>query len=135
MKVYKFDCESCGSKQYIKTKSGYKCKYCGSVQDIISFSDESKQTSVAEVSTGAQTNPHPNMSVSNHFRHEAKRTLVLLLVCVFAGVYGVHRFMQHKILSGILFLFTGGLFGIGWFIDIVKLGIKFAVESKVSGGV
>ena len=31
MKVYKFKCESCGSKRYEKTDDGYKCEYCGSV--------------------------------------------------------------------------------------------------------
>lgn len=135
MKVYKFDCESCGSKQYIKTKSGYKCKYCGSLQDVISFSDEQKHTSVAEINTGVQTSPNPEMRISSYFRQEAKRTLVLFLVCLFVGVYGVHRFMQHKFFTGIIYLFTFGLFGIGWFIDIVKLSIKLAVEWKASGGV
>ena len=135
MKVYKFDCESCGSKQYIKTKSGYKCKYCGSIQDVISMSDESKQDSASEQSSSASAGLQTDRAYSAHFRHESKRSLILLLVCVFAGIYGVHRFMQRKILSGLLFLFTGGLFGIGWFIDVVKLGIKCAVEWKESGGV
>ena len=29
MKVYKFKCDSCGSKRCIKVDDGYKCEYCG----------------------------------------------------------------------------------------------------------
>ena len=31
MKVYKFKCDSCGSKKCVKIENGYKCEYCGSV--------------------------------------------------------------------------------------------------------
>ena len=134
MKIYKFDCDSCGSKQYIKTKSGYKCKYCGSVQDVISVDSEKKPEQTTNQVAGGIVRTHQDSGYAAHFRREAKHSLILLIVCIFAGVYGVHRFMQHKIISGILFLLTGGLFGIGWFIDVVKLGIKLAVECKTAGG-
>ena len=43
-----------------------------------------------------------------------------LIVTIFLGWAGVHRFIDHKIGTGILYLCTFGLFGIGWFIDIVR---------------
>lgn len=35
----------------------------------------------------------------------------------FMGVAGIHRFYSGKISTGLLFLFTGGFFGVGQFID------------------
>ena len=51
-----------------------------------------------------------------------RRDLVLaMLLCIFVGGAGIHRFYAGKIGTGILYLFTGGLFGIGWLIDLVKI--------------
>lgn len=46
---------------------------------------------------------------------------VLLLLCVFFGILGVHRFRVKKWGTGILFLFTLGLFGIGVIVDLIKI--------------
>ena len=35
------------------------------------------------------------------------------IVTLFFGIFGVHKFAEHKIWTGVLYLFTGGLFGIG----------------------
>ena len=50
-----------------------------------------------------------------------KSRLITLLLCIFVGGAGIHRFYAGKIGTGILYLFTGGLFGIGWLIDLVKI--------------
>lgn len=50
-----------------------------------------------------------------------KSRLVALLLCIFLGGIGVHRFYIGKIGMGILYLFTAGLFGIGWLIDIIMI--------------
>jgi len=42
-------------------------------------------------------------------------TLLLVLI---TGLIGGHRFYAGKVGTGILFLFTGGLLGIGWVVDI-----------------
>lgn len=46
---------------------------------------------------------------------------VALILCVVVGVFGVHRFYVGKIGTGILYVFTGGLFGIGWLVDIILI--------------
>ncbi len=50
-----------------------------------------------------------------------KSRLVALILCVLLGYLGVHRFYVGKIFTGILWLLTGGLFGVGYLIDIVLI--------------
>ena len=52
-------------------------------------------------------------------RTSDKDFLATLLLCLFIGVLGVHRFYVGKIGTGLLWLFTGGLFGIGWLVDLI----------------
>ena len=47
-----------------------------------------------------------------------KSKTVALLLCIFLGYFGAHKFYVGKIGTGILYLCTFGLFGIGWIIDI-----------------
>ena len=47
------------------------------------------------------------------------------LITLFLGPFGVHKFVNGQIKKGILYFFTGGLFGIGWLIDTVKAGIEW----------
>ncbi|NHK32733.1 MAG: TM2 domain-containing protein [Asgard group archaeon] len=47
--------------------------------------------------------------------------LIDLLLCLLLGGLGIHRFMKGYTLSGILWLCTGGLFTIGWIIDVIYI--------------
>jgi TM2 domain-containing membrane protein YozV len=46
---------------------------------------------------------------------------VAWLLLAFLGVFGVHRFYMGKWLTGILWLVSGGLFGLGWLYDLWTL--------------
>lgn len=54
-----------------------------------------------------------------------KEKLIDFVLCLFLGYLGVHKFYEKKTGLGILYLFTMGLFGIGWIIDIFKLFIAW----------
>ena len=50
-----------------------------------------------------------------------KNWLATLLLCLFLGGLGVHRFYVGKIGTGILWLLTFGCFGIGALVDLIMI--------------
>lgn len=50
-----------------------------------------------------------------------KKLWVAYILWFFFGILGFHKFYLEKIFVGILYFFTGGLFLIGWFIDLFTL--------------
>ncbi len=46
---------------------------------------------------------------------------VLAIIAFFVGYLGIHRFVVGKIGTGVLFLLTGGLLGIGWIVDFIMI--------------
>lgn len=56
-----------------------------------------------------------------YYKEEKMEKTTALLITIFVGEFGIHRFMTGKIGTGIIWLLTGGCFGIGWILDIVKV--------------
>lgn len=50
--------------------------------------------------------------------------ITALLLCIFFGYFGAHKFYEGKTSLGILYLCTMGLFCIGWIADIVIIATK-----------
>lgn len=48
---------------------------------------------------------------------------IAFVLCLLLGIIGVHRFYVGKIGTGILYVFTGGLFGIGFIVDLVMIAL------------
>lgn len=63
-----------------------------------------------------------------------KIQLVALLLCFFLGIIGVHRFYLGYYGLGILYILTLGIFGIGWFIDLILLIIPNGLTPKGKAG-
>ncbi|MCR5213047.1 MAG: TM2 domain-containing protein [Eubacterium sp.] len=50
-----------------------------------------------------------------------KSRTVALVLCIFLGTIGAHYFYAGRVGMGILYIFTCGLFGIGWFVDVIRI--------------
>lgn len=50
-----------------------------------------------------------------------KKLWIAYLLWFFFGFFGIHKFYLDKIFIGILYILTGGLFFIGWFVDLFTL--------------
>jgi len=55
------------------------------------------------------------------------------LLWFFLGLWGAHKFYLNKTGTGILYFFTFGFFGIGWFIDLFTLGSQVDVYNVMFG--
>lgn len=74
----------------------------------------------------------PSMDREADFRYEEGEldyslTWILLF---FGGVFGLHRFYMHKWISGLVYLFTLGLFGLGILYDLWTLNGQVNEENR-----
>lgn len=58
---------------------------------------------------------------------------VAWLLQTFLGVFGIHRLYLGKIGTGILWLLTGGLLGIGWLYDFCTLNSQVDERNRAVG--
>ena len=76
----------------------------------------------------------PSMDRLADFRYrkgELDYTVTWILL-TFLGFFGIHRFYMGKWLSGIVFLLTGGIFGLGYLYDLWTLNEQVSIIN--SGG-
>lgn len=112
-------CKHCGSKI---AEAAVICPHCGcQVEEM----KKAEQPSIVinNANTNTNTNTNNNMNGMGYMGR-MKNKWVAFLLCLFMGYIGVHKFYEGRVGLGILYLFTGGLFGIGWFIDCIVLLCK-----------
>lgn len=63
-------------------------------------------------------------------RVSPKSRMVVLLLCVFLGIFGVHRFYVGKIGTGLVYFFTFAVFGFGWIFDMILIVTGFFRDSR-----
>lgn len=137
MEFYKYKCSDCGSTRFEKVENGYKCKYCGNIQDVIFTKEEQKEKDTASeepINEEIQEiNENENEPKSFKFTPEFKSALIRLLLCIFGGWFGLHKFIKGEIFWGIIYAITGGLFGVGYIIDIICYSLDLEKTIKTGG--
>lgn len=106
--------------------TGRFCSYCGSEmpkeKETVNITDNRSTviynyyTQAAPVTPATAQRSVPVIPV-----YSKKSKAAALILCIFLGYFGVHYFYVGKTGTGLLYLFTFGLFGIGWFIDIFRI--------------
>lgn len=105
-------CKFCGEKI---PEDAIVCTHCG--RQVEQIKSEQPQVIINN------TNSNVNKNVNAGFGRE-KNKWVALILCIFLGYIGAHKFYEGKVGMGILYIFTVGLFGIGWIVDIISLIFK-----------
>ena len=104
------------------------CKFCGQqipMEAVLCV----KCGRQVEQLQGAQ-NVNPQVVINNAPQPVVYRTgtpkdkWVAFVLAFVLGFLGAHRFYEGKIGTGLLWLFTGGLFGIGWLVDWITILTK-----------
>jgi len=59
-----------------------------------------------------------------------KSRTVAAILCFFIGIFGIHRFYMGKIGTGIIWLLTGGLLGVGVLVDFILILLGKAKDKE-----
>ncbi len=109
-------CKHCGAKI---PEAAVICTACGcQVEEMKNH----EQPSIVINNANANTNVNNNQN--GMYPGRPRNKWVAFLLCFFLGYLGAHKFYEGKAGTGILYLFTAGLFGIGWFVDCINLLCK-----------
>ncbi|MEE0865645.1 MAG: TM2 domain-containing protein [Clostridia bacterium] len=106
-------CKFCGEKI---PEDAVICTHCG--RQVEQLKNEQPQV----VINNSNTNTNTNINRTGYGK--AKNKWVALLLCIFLGFLGAHKFYEEKAGMGVVYLFTMGLFGIGVIIDFIALLFK-----------
>ncbi len=89
-----------------------------------------KPEKVEKTEKTATSNAYRTQSEALAARYSPKSRLVAFLLVLLVGFFGVHRFYVGRWLTGILYIITAGLFGIGWLLDILFILFGAMTDSK-----
>ena len=107
-------CEFCGNKVAIEA---VVCPKCGKQLEELKTEENKSNPQVIINNTN-------NNTINGAAGTKKCDKWVALLLCIFLGFLGGHKFYEGKVGMGILYIFTGGLFCIGLVVDLIIILCK-----------
>ncbi len=116
-------CKFCGQKIPF---DAVVCTHCGRQVEVLA---QNPQPAPSQVVINNSNNVSGNTYAGNTINYapylgRPKDKWVAFVLCFFLGFLGAHRFYEGKIGTAVLYIFTFGLFGIGWFVDLIRILCK-----------
>lgn len=110
------------SRMRNSTQNKY-CKFCGGTIpfDAVVCTQCGRQVEVLQGNVYQQNNTYINVNNQNFNNISTKNRTVAGVLCALFGWCGLHRFYTGHILSGLLYLCTGGLSGLGVIYDLIQI--------------
>ncbi len=110
-------CKECGQKIL---KKAVICPHCGCQGEETKIDSTPQQIII----NNSNQNQNSSNNVGFPLGARIKDKWTAFFLCLFLGFLGAHKFYEGKIFMGIIYLFTGGLFGFGWFFNTITLLCK-----------
>ena len=107
-------CKFCGNKVEV---DAVVCIHCGKQIEELKTDNNSPQIIINNTNTNTNT-------IKGSIGKKECNKWVAFLLCLFLGMLGAHKFYEGKCGMGVLYIFTGGLFGIGLVIDCISILCK-----------
>ena len=132
MKFIKMICPNCGAQlEFDGVQQRAFCKYCGTElmidQERRRIALDNAEEAGYQFEKGRQKaqweaqQAYRYASYPQDDGYSDKDRITALLLCLFLGIFGAHHFYAGRTGMGIAYIFTAGLFGIGWFVDIIMI--------------
>ena len=99
-------------KTHIHEKAAGGCIICGALYC---------RDCLLEISGKFYCKHHALIAMNKKSEKSEKSKSTAFILCLFFGCLGIHRFYIGKVFTGIIYLFTFGLFGIGAFVDLIRI--------------
>ena len=66
----------------------------------------------------------PGIFLTIHYATGKFLKATMIIVCLFVGIFGIHRFVAGKVGTGILWMLTMGCFFLGVIIDVLRIALN-----------
>ncbi len=116
MEKHRNYCRRCGESI---PEGAYLCADCAKEAESSGEAEVGEGSEVCEKAPTPRGKQKKSRNASGGLR-TCKRSTALLL-CLFLGRFGCHKFYEGNTRMGVLYLLTGGLFGIGCIVDFFRL--------------